>query len=69
MDEYKVSVAPHKLVIKEKYEKQSYKLRIEGLLLVDNNNLAYGSLSWVETSGKHIVKSPIVATTIRLDPL
>nr|XP_009790288.1 PREDICTED: subtilisin-like protease [Nicotiana sylvestris] len=68
MDEYKVSVAPDKLVFKEKYEKQSYKLRIEGPLLVDNY-LVYGSLSWVETSGKYVVKSPIVATTIRVDPL
>ncbi|KAM3337957.1 subtilisin-like protease SBT3 [Capsicum galapagoense] len=68
MDEYKVSVAPDKLVFKEKYEKQSYKLRIEGPLLVDNY-LVYGSLSWVETSGKYVVKSTIVATTIRTDPL
>ncbi|XP_060173407.1 subtilisin-like protease SBT3 [Lycium barbarum] len=68
MDEYKVSVEPDKLVFKEKYEKQSYKLRIEGPLLVDKY-LVYGSLSWVETSGKYVVKSPIVATTIRTDPL
>lgn len=68
MDKYKVSVAPHKLVFKEKYEKQNYKLRIEGPLLLDNY-LVYGSLSWVETSGKYVVKSPIVATTIRMDPL
>ncbi|KAM3289589.1 hypothetical protein P3S67_017877 [Capsicum chacoense] len=68
MDEYKVSVAPEKLVFKEKYEKKSYKLRIEGPLLVDNY-LVYGSLSWVETSGKYVVKSTIVATTIRTDPL
>nr|QOQ34356.1 SBT3 [Nicotiana benthamiana] len=68
MGDYKASVAPDKLVFKEKYEKQSYKLRIEGPLLVDNY-LVYGSLSWVETSGKYVVKSPIVATTIRVDPL
>ncbi|XP_059287150.1 subtilisin-like protease SBT3 [Lycium ferocissimum] len=68
MDEYKVSVEPDKLVFKEKYEKQSYKLRIEGPLLVDKF-LVSGSLSWVETSGKYVVKSPIVATTIRMDPL
>ncbi|XP_015061833.1 subtilisin-like protease SBT1.9 [Solanum pennellii] len=68
MGEYTVSVTPDKLVFKEKYEKQSYKLRIEGPLLVDNY-LVYGSLSWVETSGKYVVKSPIVATTIRVEPL
>ncbi|MCD9643619.1 hypothetical protein HAX54_031234 [Datura stramonium] len=68
MGEYKVSVAPEKLVFKKKYEKQSYKLRIEGPLLVENH-LVYGSLSWIETAGKYVVKSPIVATTIRMDPL
>ncbi|KAK4726179.1 hypothetical protein R3W88_031096 [Solanum pinnatisectum] len=68
MGKYTVSVAPDKLVFKEKYEKQSYKLRIEGPLLVDNY-LVYGSLSWVDTSGKYVVKSPIVATTIRVEPL
>ncbi|TMW85904.1 hypothetical protein EJD97_022288 [Solanum chilense] len=68
MGEYTVSVTPDKLVFKDKYEKQSYKLRIEGPLLVDNY-LVYGSLSWVETSGKYVVKSPIVATTIRVEPL
>ncbi|KAL3321904.1 hypothetical protein AABB24_039493 [Solanum stoloniferum] len=68
MDKYTVSVAPDKLVFKEKYEKQSYKLRIEGPLLVDNY-LVYGSLSWVDTSGKYVVKSPIVATTIGVEPL
>ncbi|PHU01212.1 hypothetical protein BC332_30999 [Capsicum chinense] len=68
MNEYKVSVTPDKLVFKEKYEKQSYKLRIEGPLLVDNF-LVHGALSWVETSGKYVVKSPIVATTIRMEPL
>ncbi|CAN4115111.1 unnamed protein product [Withania somnifera] len=68
MNEYKVSVAPEKLVFKEKYEEKSYKLRLEGPLLVDKA-LIYGSLSWVESSGKYVVKSPIVATTIRMAPL
>lgn len=68
MGEYKVSVTPDKLIFKEMYEKQSYKLRIEGPLLVDNY-LVYGSLSWIETSGKYVVRSPIVATTIGVDSL
>ncbi|CAN4095379.1 unnamed protein product [Withania somnifera] len=68
MNEYKVSVTPDKLVFNEKYEKQSYKLRIEGPLLVDNY-LVHGSLSWVETSGKYVVQSPIIATTLGVDPL
>ncbi|MCD7470285.1 hypothetical protein HAX54_010014 [Datura stramonium] len=65
---FKVSVIPDKLVFKEKYEKQSYKLRIEGPLVMDDI-VDYGSLSWVETGGKYIVKSPIVATSIKVDPL
>ncbi|KAK4348830.1 hypothetical protein RND71_031585 [Anisodus tanguticus] len=68
MGNFKVSVVPDKLVFKEKYEKQSYKLRIEGPIIMDDI-VDYGSLSWVETGGKYIVKSPIVATSIRVDPL
>lgn len=68
MNEYNVSVAPHKFAFAEKYEKQSFRLRIEGPLLADNF-LVYGSLSWVETSGKYVVESPVVDTTIRMDPL
>ncbi|CAN4122656.1 unnamed protein product [Withania somnifera] len=68
MGKFKVSVVPDKLVFKEKYEKQSYKLRIEGPIIMDDI-LDYGSLSWVETGGKYVVKSPIVATSIRVDPL
>ncbi|CAN4115112.1 unnamed protein product [Withania somnifera] len=60
MNDYKVSVAPDKSVFKEKYEKQSDKLRIEGPL----SCLVHGSLSWVETSGKYVVSSSIVATTM-----
>ncbi|XP_055835367.1 subtilisin-like protease SBT3 [Solanum dulcamara] len=68
MDKFKVSVVPNKLVFKEKYEKQSYKLRIEGPTIMDDI-VVDGSLSWVETGGKYIVISPIVATSIRVDPL
>ncbi|XP_049391089.1 subtilisin-like protease SBT3 [Solanum stenotomum] len=68
MGKFKVSVVPNKLIFKEKYEKQSYKLRIEGPIIMDDI-VVDGSLSWMETRGKYIVKSPIVATSIRVDPL
>ncbi|PHT30471.1 hypothetical protein CQW23_29938 [Capsicum baccatum] len=68
MGKFKVSVVPDKLVFQKKYEKQSYKLKIEGPIIMDDL-VDYGSLSWVEIGGKYIVKSPIVATSIRVDPL
>ncbi|KAA8537767.1 hypothetical protein F0562_027653 [Nyssa sinensis] len=63
MEGLKASVMPDKLVFREKYEKQSYKLSIEGPRLM-KDNVVFGSLSWVEMGGKHVVKSPIVATSL-----
>ncbi|OIS97297.1 subtilisin-like protease sbt1.9 [Nicotiana attenuata] len=68
MPGFKVSVVPEKLVFKEKYEKQSYKLRVECPKLM-NDFLVHGSLSWVEKGEKHVVRSPIVATNLKFDPL
>ncbi|XP_059292260.1 subtilisin-like protease SBT3 [Lycium ferocissimum] len=67
MPGFKVSVVPEKLVFKEKYEKQSYKLRIEGPTLMDDS-LVHGSVRWVEKRGKYVVRSPIVATSLNDDP-
>ncbi|KAJ8549607.1 hypothetical protein K7X08_033314 [Anisodus acutangulus] len=67
MPGFKVSVVPEKLSFKEKYEKQSYKLRIEGPTLM-NDSLVHGSVSWVEKGGKYVVRSPIVATILKVDP-
>ncbi|KAK4347115.1 hypothetical protein RND71_033454 [Anisodus tanguticus] len=67
MPGFKVSVVPEKLVFKEKYEKQSYKLRIEGPTLM-NDSLVHGSVCWVEKGGKYVVRSPIVATSLKVDP-
>lgn len=66
MDGLKVSVVPNKLVFKEKYEKQSYKVSIEGPRKL-TNRIVHGSISWVEVGGKHVVRSPIVATNLSLD--
>ncbi|THG09297.1 hypothetical protein TEA_028532 [Camellia sinensis var. sinensis] len=65
MEGLKVRVVPEKLVFIERYEKQSYKLEIEGPRLM-KEMVVSGSLSWVEVGGrKHVVRSPIVATSIK----
>ncbi|GMN30164.1 hypothetical protein TIFTF001_002711 [Ficus carica] len=63
MDELNAKVAPQKLVFKKKYEKLSYKLTLEGPKLL-KADVVSGSLSWVEETGKYVVRSPIVATNI-----
>lgn len=59
----KVSVIPDKLEFRAKYEKLSYKLIIEGPALLDET-VTFGYLSWVDVGGKHIVRSPIVSTSL-----
>ncbi|XP_038702600.1 subtilisin-like protease SBT3 [Tripterygium wilfordii] len=66
LDGLKVSVTPDKLVFKEKNEKQSYKLSIEGPQLMKQEQV-FGFLIWEEVGGHHVVKSPIVATSINSD--
>ncbi|GMI83135.1 Subtilisin-like protease 1.9 [Hibiscus trionum] len=58
----KVTVEPDTLVFKEINEKKSFKLRIEGPLHL-NQTVCSGYLSWEDSQGKHVVRSPIVATT------
>ncbi|ESW07307.1 hypothetical protein PHAVU_010G118800 [Phaseolus vulgaris] len=52
---FNVSIIPNKLVFKEKNEKQSYKLRIEGPKIE-----GFGYITWTDV--KHVVRSPIVVT-------
>ncbi|XP_058738808.1 subtilisin-like protease SBT3 [Vicia villosa] len=59
---FHVSVVPNKLVFKEKNEKVTYKLRIEGSRIEENNKVVFGYLTW--TDSKHVVRSPIVVTSI-----
>ncbi|XP_027337357.1 subtilisin-like protease SBT1.9 [Abrus precatorius] len=54
---FQVTVIPDKLVFKEKNEKLSYKLRIEGPKID-----GFGYLTWMDA--KHVVRSPIVVTSI-----
>ncbi|KAK7292873.1 hypothetical protein RJT34_15728 [Clitoria ternatea] len=59
---FQVSVIPNNLVFKEKNEKLSYKLRIEGTI---KKKVAFGYLTWTDV--KHVVKSPIVVTTLKVE--
>ncbi|KAL2504249.1 Subtilisin-like serine endopeptidase family protein [Abeliophyllum distichum] len=68
IDGLKVSVEPEKLVFSKKYEKQSYKLKIQGPRLLQDT-VVYGSLTWVQTDGKHRVGSPIVATSLSTETI
>lgn len=68
MEGFKIEVAPDKLTFKEKYEKLRYKLTIEGPKQM-NEPLVFGSLSWMDNGGKHVVKSPIVATSLSSEAL
>ncbi|XVF17675.1 hypothetical protein REPUB_Repub10bG0143900 [Reevesia pubescens] len=63
MDGIQVMVEPQKLIFKHKYEKQSYKLRLEGPKLL-KKDVIFGTLSWIDDDGKYMVRSPIVATSI-----
>ncbi|KAL0438743.1 UNVERIFIED_CONTAM: Subtilisin-like protease SBT3 [Sesamum latifolium] len=61
-DGLKVSVSPDRLEFSKKYEKKSYKLRIEGPGLM-KIGLVHGSLTWIDSTGKYSVRSPIVVAT------
>ena len=66
MNGLKVKVEPAKLVFQRKNEKLSYKMSLEGPSNLEEE-VVQGSLSWVEESGKYVVRSSIVATNI--DPM
>ncbi|PSR99785.1 Subtilisin-like protease [Actinidia chinensis var. chinensis] len=55
----KVTISPNMLVFSKKFEKKSYTLNIE-YKAEGNETNTYGSIVWVEDSGKHRVRSPIV---------
>ncbi|KAM7256233.1 hypothetical protein ACFE04_011974 [Oxalis oulophora] len=63
MDGVKVKVEPEKLVFGKKYEKQSYKLTLEGPKLL-RQEVVHGSLIWVDDDGRYLVRSPIVVTSL-----
>ncbi|CAL1410663.1 unnamed protein product [Linum trigynum] len=55
----KVAVLPRSMVFGKKNERRDYYVEI--VYPSDGNGLvSYGSIVWIEESGKHIVRSPIV---------
>lgn len=62
-----VTVSPERLEFSENNEKKSYVVRVEDPRLIMNDSVVYGSLIWIQSNGKHLVRSPIVATTISSD--
>ncbi|KAI3460195.1 hypothetical protein Pfo_016858 [Paulownia fortunei] len=57
----RVRIWPKTLVFQKKYEKQSYSLTIRYRGDIDSFP-GHGSLTWIEKTGKHTVRSPIVVS-------
>ncbi|KAE8695828.1 CAA30379.1 protein [Hibiscus syriacus] len=57
-----VTVEPDVLVFNAKYEKKSFKLSVEGPRQL-NEAVSFGYLTWEDSGRKHVVRSPIVATS------
>ncbi|KAL3505154.1 hypothetical protein ACH5RR_034995 [Cinchona calisaya] len=54
-----VTISPKTISFGKKYEKQSYSLTIN-YKGNDNQIVTFGSLTWIEDNGNHVVRSPIV---------
>lgn len=63
LEGFRARVEPDKLIFNEEYKKQRFKLILEGQMENKENEVVYGSLTWIDTMGKYSVRSPIVATT------
>nr|CAD1832774.1 unnamed protein product [Ananas comosus var. bracteatus] len=66
---FSISVVPDELVFKDKYEKQSFTVILQGHMKNKKDEVVHGSLSWVDDKGKYEVRSPIVATTFSSERL
>ncbi|KAK4781420.1 hypothetical protein SAY86_015522 [Trapa natans] len=58
-----VEVSPEKLVFGQKYEKRSYAMSIN-YKRDDKGRVSFGSLVWVDATGKYEVRSPIVISPV-----
>ncbi|CAN6439226.1 unnamed protein product [Victoria cruziana] len=67
MKGFVVTVSPETLVFQKKQDKRSFVLTVEKTSAMED--VVSGSLSWVESQGDHVVRSPIVATNIEANPL
>ncbi|KAK8976332.1 hypothetical protein V6N11_074207 [Hibiscus sabdariffa] len=62
----KVTVEPDVLVFKAKYEKKNFKLSVEGPRQL-NEAVSFGYLTWEDSGRRHVVRSPIVATSYKIE--
>ncbi|KAL8141114.1 hypothetical protein V2J09_007135 [Rumex salicifolius] len=60
VDGVEVRVVPEKLVFKEKYEKAGFNVTVTVTGKMTVGKVLDGSLSWVDSEGKYVVKSPIL---------
>ncbi|RXH91680.1 hypothetical protein DVH24_020703 [Malus domestica] len=58
-----VGVVPKKLEFKEEGEKLSFVLSIKGPRVM-KEAVVFGYLSWVESGGQHVVRSPVVVSSL-----
>ncbi|KAL6010750.1 hypothetical protein ACLOJK_001192 [Asimina triloba] len=63
-----VKVTPPTLIFKEKNEKQNFTLTLRIQTNIQDF-VIYGSLSWVDDGSEHVVRSPIVVSTLSSTPL
>ncbi|PQQ15609.1 subtilisin-like protease SBT1.9 [Prunus yedoensis var. nudiflora] len=63
---FEVGVVPNTLKFKEEGEKLSFVLSIKGPRRT-KETVAFGYLTWAESGGEHVVRSPVVATNLSSD--
>ncbi|PIA56505.1 hypothetical protein AQUCO_00700683v1 [Aquilegia coerulea] len=68
MDGFEVTVMPSTLSFTEKNQKLSYTVTIEGPRVM-KELVVHGALTWVDSDGKYVVRSPIVTTRLNSVPI
>lgn len=66
---YTVTVSPTTLAFTKKNQKLSYVLKVKRPRGSKDAEYRFGSLTWVEEGGKHVVRSPIVASAAYMEHL
>ncbi|CAJ1961214.1 unnamed protein product [Sphenostylis stenocarpa] len=61
----KISVSPNRLVFKGKYEKRNFCLTLKSEMKKENV-VAFAALEWVEETGRHVVRSPLVVVPMNV---
>ncbi|KAL2345864.1 hypothetical protein Fmac_007149 [Flemingia macrophylla] len=55
-----ITVSPNRLVFKGKNEKRKFTLMFKSQTEKEHDVVAFGALEWVEETGRHVVRSPVV---------